>query len=96
MSEALRMLAGPVIFLLWLAGVRFWFVCAINQWRAAKNRKPGVSWGSAYNMISILWGRRLYTDEGEKNVERCCVGCVGFLACFLVGLLIGWLAGYTH
>jgi hypothetical protein len=96
MKEALHMLAGPVIFVFWLGAARYWIIGVINYFRAAANTKPGASWTAVLSFKSVIFGRDLLTDEGDKAAARVRRSALGFLTCWGLGFLTGWLTGWVH
>jgi len=72
-------------------------VCAvINQFRAAKNRKPEVSFTVALWLISILFHPEYYTDKGLRARRRVLNGLALFFVCFVLGLIVGIGSGVAH
>jgi hypothetical protein len=96
MKEALHMLAGPVIFVFWFRAVTCLIMGLKNRFRAAANRKPGISWFKAISFKCVMINRDLFTEEGEKAIARVRLCILGFITCWALGFLTGWLTGWVH
>jgi hypothetical protein len=75
-----------------------WFIALINMFRTLAHRKPGVAiwphwWESPFN---ILFRPEELTARGLVARRWCFFGVAGFLACFVLFLLVGIPTGVLH
>ncbi len=68
-----------------LLALRDWLTLAINAFRAAANRRPGIRWYWA--LKCVLLGSEVYTETGERMAERARSGCASFFLFWLLGMI---------
>jgi hypothetical protein len=93
MREAFHMLCGPVAFVFGLLALRSWFILVLNSFRAAANRRLGLS--RHLMMYGVLLGGDIFTEKGEKLADRARSGCLGFILFWSLGFLTGMIWSAT-
>jgi hypothetical protein len=70
----------------------FWFLSAFGTYRAAKLRKPGRSFLSSMNLLSVFFSRDRYLEEADPARWQSFLGCLGFVVCWLIAFTVGMLS----
>ena len=87
MRELAHIVAGLAFGVFAIASTRYWVLTLIYGYRAAANRKPGISWHVAVR--HIVFGHEVYTEIGEKLADRARYALSGFFICWLLCALAG-------
>jgi hypothetical protein len=91
----LEAMAGIVFVAAFVAAVVSWFVAAVSMFRMVANRKEGVPLFPAWyeSPVNLVFRPRNLTDRGLSARRWLFYGFIGFIACLLLCVIAGSLAG---